>query len=182
MKRTDGKCIRVVDVVRTASVEIDRRQGGPLPTHNLPAFDHYRVLNPMLTKYIKDNEPVFFSLLVGGNSDEHGYRDLFDINNICVLVVPYGKREVRGFFLVAVHPSDQHLFAHYLNRKDPDQHSEIPWLFSWKSHTQKRPYGRLVQLELEGLGDDSPLQFQFEQEGYLWPPPQPTIDTPVGLK
>lgn len=162
-----GYCICVVDAV-PSNVIHNGRQGGGLPTHNLPSFDHYRVLSPVMNDYIQSRKPVFFSVLQGGHSDIVKYRDLFGENEICVLLIPYGRGRTKGFCLLAVHPRDKYLLASVLNRHTPDERGELDWLFSWAFVTRKRPTYPVLQHELPGIGDNQTLPLSFKQEAYLW--------------
>lgn len=167
-----GACIRVVDVVRSPLVDISRRQVGGLPDYNLPAFYHYRILNPAMNKFIMANKPVLFEELVGGASDEYFFRDLFGEYNLCVLLVPYGRRQTKGFWMIAVHPRDRFRLSHALDRIQPEERGSIEWMFSHYSYTHKSESGPLPQKELAGLGDapsdlEGLFAKQFEREPYL---------------
>ncbi|GDX40695.1 hypothetical protein LBMAG21_09870 [Armatimonadota bacterium] len=132
----DGHCVLTIDVARTMTEQ--RRKGGALPNYNIPCIDQYRVLNSVMNRYIKEKRSVFFPSVVGGGNDECGYSDLFDMNRLSVLLVPYGERRTKGFWMIAVQPEDRYLLDPILERIQPEICGELDWLFNWKYHLKKR--------------------------------------------
>lgn len=163
---TGGHCVLAVDVAR--SMKERRRKRGALPNFNIPCIDQYRVVNSALNRYIKERLPVFFPSVVGGASEEGGYADLFDMNRLSVLVVPYGKRRTKGFWLIAVHPDDRGLLDAILERIEPEIRGELDWLFSWKYHQKRRSCFKHGQQSLPGLMDVARLSDMFTEEPYQW--------------
>ncbi|MBC7526996.1 MAG: hypothetical protein H7308_05555 [Chthonomonadaceae bacterium] len=149
-----------------------------MPTYNLPTFDHFRMLNPIMNCFIANRAAVFFSLLEGCSSNNFTYPDLFGDQQICVLLKPYGKGKTTGFWMLAVHPKDRHLIEFALERIQPEFRSELNWLFSWETETGKRFYHSNLQLGLPSLDDNPPFQGSFNEEAYRWPLPGdvPPID------
>lgn len=149
LEKSDGVCVKVVDVVRTPQVNIHRRQrGGALPHYNLPAFDHFRVMHPGMKEYIRSGKAVFIPSIHGAAAFEGGWGDLFGIHDLAVLIRPYGYEAVSGFFLMAVHPSMVHMIEPQLEEIGAETRRDMSWLFSWAAHTQKRGHRRQEQIVL----------------------------------
>ncbi len=169
-----GKCILVQDVVRTSAINIKRTKTA-FPSHNLPAFDHYRILNPALNAFITrspDKAPVFFAGMEGCSSDLFQQPDLFGDTQICVLLKPYGKIETKGFWMLAIHPKDRSFLDAALEKMQPEFRGELDWLFSWDYHTKKRPVNKNPQMPLPNISDQS-LSSIFGDAIYPWSaPPQ----------
>jgi hypothetical protein len=167
VQRVEGHCVLMIDVVRTAQVRT-RRRSGNLPAYILPTSNHYRVLHSVMNEYIKKKRAVYFSLLMGGASDETRYCDLFGEQNLSVLLVPYGKTKTRGFWLLAVHPTDNYLLNPILNRLEVDERGEIEWLFSNAREVKKRPRKQAAQRSLHFSEEEFTKLLDLPEEAYSW--------------
>lgn len=169
VKGIGGPYIRVVDAVHTINVR--RSRWGAFPKYNLPSFDHYRVMNPVMHEYIEDNRAVFFPAIVGGASDESVMFDLFDMNNLSALVVPYPKGRTKGFWMIAIEPIDRRLLDMPIERHNPEIRRDVEWLFSWRFHQIKRGIVQWEQQQsLPGINGAARLWDEFAEEPYLWNP------------
>lgn len=140
-KTNGGYVVRVRDVVRR-QFDHHRKRRGQLPMYNLPGSRVYRIMHPIMRDCVESGRRLLIGKIAGGSTLENSYSDLFGMQNMSVLVIPYGHTKTKGFYLQAVDADA----AHYL-RNQAEQHGiesiqEIPWLFTTNEYktslTKKR--------------------------------------------
>jgi hypothetical protein len=173
IEKSDGLPVRIADVVRTRRVRTRRRRGGALPAYNLPSNDHFRIMHHALHKYVNTMKPFYIPRLVGGAAGDGGWSDLYRLNDLAIVVRPYGYKRTEGFFLLAIHPDDVPGIQSQLDRISAEERTDIEWLFSWASHTVKRGRRHKVQPGLAIRDAQGNVIGDLSKEEYPWPVVQP---------
>lgn len=165
---SEGLCVYVADSVKTKMVHTRRTRGGGLPFYNAATKSQFRVMHPKLRLYensdggcVDKMPPMYIPRLRGASGFEGFYEDLFGSQDLAVLIFPIGKRKLKGFYLVAVHPDDASLFDELRETTPVIRGEDMDWIFSWV----KEEYERVPDDELEEeLADQKRLELRHDED------------------
>jgi hypothetical protein len=158
LDRTDGYVVRIRDVVRK-KIDHHRARRGELPMHNLPGSRVYRVANPVLRECVESGRPLLLEDIPGGAAFERVYHDLFGLQNMTLLIIPYGYGRTRGFFLQAVEPTTAHCLRVQAQELGIEAKHGVTWLFS--SVDFKAPLKKSIPAQ-------KTLKFENPREAHLF--------------
>ena len=178
LKKSGGICVYVADAVKSSTIDWRKRSGGALPIYNVGKMRQFRVMNPRLEFYSSsetpsEERPMLISRLRASVGSGGSQLDLFD-QDLAVMIFPMGKKRLNGFFIVAVHHKDIHLFDHVRARTHETKADDVDWLFSWEKEEYKRvpdemeDYSDQEAFELWGDGDpDDPEHIKRQRSRWL---------------
>lgn len=165
LEENNGLCVFIQDAVKTKSISHHRNNTHPLPGYNISQKYEYCVIHPFFRHYAasgsgRDLPPVYIPRLAGWASHDAKCPDLFGWRDLSMLVYPIGKKNVTGFYLVAVHTQDAHRFDRVRETVTVNHDHDIDWMFSAKrvSYSRNEDADELDEI----YTDDVPQQtFEF---------------------